>query len=99
MGTLRQDMVLQLKQGPMDIRAISQALRIREKEALIHLPHIARSVVAKGMRFEVHPAFCENCNFTFIHRQRLTRPGKCPRCRHTRIQGPWFSVADEAQDG
>lgn len=94
MGTLRQEMMLELKQGPMDVREISQALSIREKEVILHLPHVAKSVAAKGMRFEVLPAYCENCDFTFANRQRLTRPGKCPQCRQSRIQGPWYKVVD-----
>ena len=99
MGTVRQEMMLRLEQGPLNVRELSQALGIREKEVVPHLPHIAKSVVAKGMRFEVLPAYCENCDFTFSNRKRLTRPGKCPRCRQARIQGPWYSVVDKPQGG
>lgn len=94
MGTLRQEMILELKGEPMDVRGLSQALRISEKEVARHLPHVAKSVAGKGMQFQVHPAYCENCDFTFTHRQRLTRPGKCPRCRQSRIQGPWYEVLE-----
>jgi predicted Zn-ribbon and HTH transcriptional regulator len=93
MSTLRQQMIAILQTAPMDRRGLSQALGIREKEVDSHLPHVAKSVVAKGMDWQIIPAFCQSCNYTFKDRKRLSAPGKCPRCRHARIQGPWFKVS------
>ena len=91
-GTTRQKMIALLRQGPMDRRQISQALGIQEKEVARHLPHVAKSVAARNMQWVVEPAYCENCDFEFKNRRRLSRPGKCPRCRHERIHGPWFHI-------
>ena len=96
MGTIRQQMIALLKQGLMDHRELSQALGIREKEVADHLPHVAKSVAAQGMTWQVTPAYCESCRYTFKDRKRLTRPGKCPRCRTPRIQGPWFQIIPSA---
>ncbi|MGD9249544.1 MAG: transcriptional regulator [Desulfobacteraceae bacterium] len=93
MSTLRQQMIAVLQAAPTDRRGLSQALGISEKEVDSHLPHVAKSVVAKGMAWQVTPAFCINCSYTFKERKRLSSPGKCPRCRHSRIQGPWFKVS------
>jgi hypothetical protein len=94
MKTLRQQMISCLKAAPMDVRDLSQALHISEKEVKFHLPHVARSVTARKSRFEVVPARCESCAFTFTDRKHLSPPGKCPRCRFSRIQGPWYRVME-----
>lgn len=92
MNTLRQKMIEVLQKAPMDRRDLSQALRISEKEVVAHLPHVAKSVVARGMLWQVQPACCESCGYTYKDRKRLSTPSKCPRCRHSRIRGPWFQV-------
>jgi predicted Zn-ribbon and HTH transcriptional regulator len=91
-GTLRQQMINALLRGFMDQRQLSQTLGIREKEVALHLPHIARSAKAKKLNWQVRPAYCEDCSYSFKDRRRLTPPGKCPRCRSSRIQGPWFHI-------
>jgi predicted Zn-ribbon and HTH transcriptional regulator len=92
MGTIRQQMIDVLQGRAMDLRDLSQALGIREKEVVLHLPHIAKSVAAKKMKWQVQPAYCESCNYTFKDRRRLTPPSKCPRCRVSRIRGPWYQI-------
>jgi len=91
-GTLRQQMIAVLQGKAMDQQELSQALGIREKEVALHLPHIAKSVAAKNMKWQIQPAYCETCNFSFKDRKRLTPPSKCPRCRTSRIRGPWFHI-------
>ena len=85
-------MIRALQRKFMDQRELSQALGIREKEVAQHLPHIAKSVKAKKLNWQTQPACCENCNFSFKDRRRLTPPSKCPRCRSSRIQGPWYRI-------
>ena len=60
MGTLRQKMIAALQNASMDQRQLSQALGVREKEIALHLPHIAKSVAARKMKWQVEPAFCED---------------------------------------
>jgi predicted Zn-ribbon and HTH transcriptional regulator len=92
MKTVRQQMISLLKAAPMDLRDLSQALRISEKEVKGHLPHIAKTVSASKDRLTVTPARCGGCDYAFTDRKRLSPPGKCPRCRQSRIQGPWYQV-------
>jgi transcriptional regulator len=93
MGTLRQQLITALQGKAMNQRELSQALGISEKEVALHLPHIARSATAHKMKWHVQPAFCENCRYTFKDRKRLTPPSKCPRCKTSRIQGPWYKIS------
>ena len=60
---------------------LSQALGVTEKEVYAHLGHIQRSAVAAGAEFVVTPSECLACGYVFADRRRLTRPGRCPRCR------------------
>lgn len=91
-GTARQLMIELMRQGPMDVIQLSRALALREKEVLTHLPHIARSVVGRGGRFIMHPAQCLNCGYQFKDRRRLKPPGRCPRCKQSRLQGPDYQI-------
>jgi predicted Zn-ribbon and HTH transcriptional regulator len=93
MKTVRQQMITLLTATPMDLRELSQALRISEKEVKGHLPHIAKSVSARNHRLTVIPARCDGCDYAFVDRKRLSPPGKCPRCKQSRIQGPWYRVS------
>jgi predicted Zn-ribbon and HTH transcriptional regulator len=85
-------MIRALLRKSMDQRELSQALGIREKEVALHLPHIAKSARAKKLTWQTRPAYCEECNYSFKDRRRLTPPSKCPRCRSSRIQGPWYRI-------
>jgi len=92
MGTIRQRIIAMIEKQPMDVVAISQALGIREKETLTHLPHIAKSMAGRGRRLQVKPAYCESCGYEFKDRQKISPPSRCPRCKLSRIQGPWYEV-------
>jgi predicted Zn-ribbon and HTH transcriptional regulator len=85
-------MIRELQRKSMDQRELSQSLGIPEKEVALHLPHIAKSAKARKLDWQTQPAYCEDCNFSFKDRRRLTPPSKCPRCRSTRIQGPWYRI-------
>lgn len=92
MKTLRQQMIDLLRQSPMDVLSLSQALAVSEKEIVDHLPHIAKSAAGRGGRLSLRPAYCEGCGFQFKERQRLSPPSRCPRCKSARILGPWYHV-------
>ena len=91
-GTIRQRVVEQLEQAAMTARDLSQAVGVPEKEIVRHLGHIARSVARQGRRLDVIPSTCLACGFTFTQRSRLTRPGRCPQCRRSRIDHPVFRI-------
>lgn len=63
MPTLRKEITEALTRNPLDLREISQLFRIREREVLDHLQHIAKSVHPKKLGME--PAQCKRCGFIF----------------------------------
>ena len=90
--TLRQDLIALLEETVCDQRDISQALRISEKDVPDHLAHVRRSLTAAGRTLAIQPAECLACGFVFKERRRFSRPGRCPRCRQTRIAMPRFRI-------
>lgn len=90
--TLRQRMTDLLREQEADALELSQALGVAEKEVYAHLGHIQRSAVAAGAEWVVTPSECLACGYVFADRRRLTRPGRCPRCRHARISRPAFRI-------
>lgn len=55
------------------------------------LRHMILSARAAGHRVVVEPARCRSCGFVFDE-ERLTKPGKCPSCRNSRIFEPQISI-------
>jgi len=92
MQTIRQQIILLLQEQELGARELSQALGISEKEVYGHLSHIARSVNAHGHKLKVQPSRCRSCGFVFEDRHRLTRPGRCPRCKQGHLEAPRFQV-------
>ena len=91
-ATTRQRIISCLSDGPMNAIEISQHVGIREKDVYEHLNHIGRSMAAQGKRLVIHPSRCLNCGFIFEKRERLSRPGRCPLCRKTRIKRPAYEI-------
>jgi predicted Zn-ribbon and HTH transcriptional regulator len=94
MGTLRQQIAALLREEPMTAMDISQAVRIPEKDVYRHLAHIQRSATGQGKELRMIPCTCRACGFVFRERRRLTRPGRCPRCRESRIDSPVFRIVE-----
>ncbi len=90
--TLRRKMIALLNDREMDARGLSEELRIKEKEVYAHLVHVERSVLAAGGKFILVPSQCLLCGYVFEDRRRLTRPGRCPRCRRSKLQNPLFRI-------
>ena len=90
--TVRQRMIALLEDEACDVRDISKALHISEKEVGDHLEHIRRSLSATRQKLEIRPAECLACGFVFEDRSRFSRPGRCPRCRESRISMPRFYI-------
>ena len=94
MGTLRQQIIDLLRKEAMTALDISQTVRISEKDVYRHLTHIQKTVAGHGQKLSFFPCTCQACGFKFTDRRRLTRPGRCPRCRESRIDHPVFQIKD-----
>ena len=92
MPTLRQKIISLLSETELTAREISGQVGISEKEVNEHLTHIARSVSSQNKQLVVAPANCLACGYVFEDRKRLTRPGRCPRCKKSHINSPAFRV-------
>ena len=90
MLTLRKKIAKALEGECLDLREISKLFRIKEKEALDHLMHIAKSVHPR--RLTAEPASCKQCGFSFKKRTRLNTPGRCPVCKSEQIYPPRFKI-------
>ena len=91
-ATIREQLLALLGQGPVGVRELSQLVHQSEKEIYDHLLHIRRSLRAEGGRLEIKPAECLACGFAFADRDRLHPPGRCPRCRSSRIRRPRYGL-------
>jgi transcriptional regulator len=91
--TLRRTLIRLLTEQELDARELSRELGLTEKEVYEHLAHVQQSVAAAGGRFLLTPSRCLLCGFVFEHRRRLTRPGRCPHCRRSKLQPPSFRIA------
>lgn len=73
-------------------RELSAALSMQEREVLQHLEHLERTLLHSAQRLSVEPARCLACGFAFTGRARFSKPGRCPRCKATRITYPRFRI-------
>ena len=90
MPTVREAISEALKQESMDLREISKRFHLKEREALDHLEHVARS--ARPKRFILEPASCLDCGFVFKKRERLSTPSRCPLSRSLSVSPPRFKI-------
>jgi hypothetical protein len=90
--TLRQALVVALRERPQTARELSGVVRIAEREVVDHLTHLERSLSSAGEVLVIEPACCKSCGFSFDARVRHGRPSRCPECRSERISSPRFSV-------
>ena len=92
MPTIRQQIIILLEAETGDARMISQRLRLSEKEVYNHIPHIRKTVASMGKLLIVTPARCINCGYEFETRKKISKPGRCPKCKKERIEPPGFRI-------
>jgi len=68
-------------------RELGLTVKVLEED----LHHIGRSTRATGMKFVVRSASCIGCGFIFS-RKALHPPGRCPKCKDRRIDGPHVKI-------
>jgi len=90
--TIRQRILLLLKDKEMTAREISKAIGIREREVYEHLSHVALSASAQKRKLVVLPFRCMSCGYVFEERKRFTRPSRCPRCKKTHLETPLYRL-------
>jgi hypothetical protein len=76
---------------PRTVSSLARELGLRRQDMEEDLRHAIRSARTAGEEIHVEPARCKQCGFVFDS-DRLTKPGKCPECRGTRIFEPLVSI-------
>jgi predicted Zn-ribbon and HTH transcriptional regulator len=89
--TLRKQLMDVLSREPRSVSRLALEIGLSRADVEDALRHMIRSARAAGHRIVVVPARCRSCGFTFDE-DKLTRPGKCPACRNSRIFEPQIAV-------
>jgi len=76
---------------PRSVSSIARELGLRRADVEDDLRHLIRSARAAGHIVSIIPARCKACGFTFGE-EKLSKPGKCPECRGTRLYEPMISI-------
>jgi predicted Zn-ribbon and HTH transcriptional regulator len=82
--TTRRSILELLTTEPRSVSSLARALGLTRADAEEDLRHVIRSARAAGHRIIVEPACCRACGFVFSE-EKLSKPGKCPSCRGTRL--------------
>lgn len=82
--TFRKDLLAILTTQPRSASSIARAMGLKSRDVAEDLHHMIRSARAAGRLVVIDPARCRTCGFTFGE-EKLSKPGKCPACRGTRI--------------
>jgi predicted Zn-ribbon and HTH transcriptional regulator len=89
--TIRKELLDRIAGHPRSVSSLARELGLKRGDAEDDLRHALRSAEAAGYRVEIVPARCRSCGFTFDTR-KLSKPGKCPECRGTRLFEPQISI-------
>ena len=82
--TVRTHLIALLSAQPRSVSSIARELGFRRGDVEEDLRHALRSARAAGHQVTVIPARCRSCGFMFGE-EKLSKPGKCPSCRGTRL--------------
>jgi transcriptional regulator len=80
----RKNLLALLTDQPRSVSWLARELGLARGDVESDLRHALRSARAAGAKIDVVPARCRSCGFTFDE-AKLSKPGKCPVCRGTRI--------------
>jgi predicted Zn-ribbon and HTH transcriptional regulator len=87
----RRDLLPLLSDEPRSVSWLARELGLKRGDVEDDLRHALRSARAAGHQILVVPARCRSCGFTF-NEEKLSKPGKCPACRGTRLYEAQISV-------
>ena len=91
----RPDLVTLLAGKPRSVSGLARELGLKRGDVEDDLRHALRSAKAAGHQIFVVPASCRSCGFIF-HEEKLSKPGKCPQCRGTRLYEPQIGVRSKS---
>ncbi len=86
-----------LSNEPRSVSWLARELGMSRGDVDDDLRHALRSAAAAGHRIEVIPARCKSCAFVFSA-DKLSKPGRCPACKGTRLFEPLIRIAPLSED-
>jgi predicted Zn-ribbon and HTH transcriptional regulator len=95
--TRRRQLIELLSHEPRSISSIALEMGLHRGDVEDDLRHALRSAVAVGYRIKVIPARCKTCGFAFGE-ERLTKPGRCPSCKGSRLFEPQICLLPDSGD-
>ena len=96
--TPRQRIIDLLTGARLSSYQLAQMLGIPERQVEEHLPHVVKTIARDTTRrFILDPARCQDCDFVFRDRTKLTRPSRCPHCRSEDITAPRYGIDPSTQ--
>ena len=91
--TPRQRIIDMITGTRLSSHQLAQMLGIPERQVEEHLTHAVKTIRHdKTRRFILDPARCQDCDFVFRDRSRLTSPSRCPHCRSEAIAAPRYGI-------
>ena len=87
----RKDLLALLAERPRSVSSLARELGSTRGDIDEDLRHAIRSARAAGHRVAIVPARCRSCGFIFDE-DKLSKPGKCPVCRGTRLYEAQISL-------
>ena len=91
--TPRQQIIELITGTRLTSHQLAQMLCIPERQVEEHLTHVVKTIARdKTRRFILDPARCQDCDFVFRDRSRLTSPSRCPHCRSKAIAVPRYGI-------
>lgn len=89
----RKDLIPRLRHHPTSLHELSEMLEEPVKDVEADLQHLLRSLRHEPWRAVITPAHCNKCGFVF-NKEKLHKPGKCPRCKGTWISEPRILIEE-----
>lgn len=83
----RKDLIPLLENRMVTVEELAELFEARPRDIELDLAHLLKSLKRSSYRVTIEPARCRKCGFRLKH-ERLSKPGKCPRCRSTWIAPP-----------
>lgn len=89
----RKGLIGMLQNRQATLNELAGLLDLPSKTLEDDLRHLFRSLKKSPYRAIITPAACRKCGFTF-NRDKLRKPGKCPRCHGTWISEPLIGIEE-----
>ncbi len=87
----RKELINLLQDNPLSLKDIANLMEMTPRDVEDDLRHLIKSLKHSEYRLHITPAQCRKCGFVF-DKEKLHKPGKCPKCHETWIQDPLLEI-------